>query len=170
MSGVIVWFTGLPASGKTTLAQNVRHRLGQLARPAILLDSDELREVLGTADYDTAGRDEFYLRLGRLALLLATQGHVVLVSATAPRRQYRDDVRVQAPRFVEVWVSTPLAECASRDPKGLYARAAAGEAPRLPGLGTPYDPPLQPEVVARGGYDEAAVQHIVARIWERLAA
>jgi adenylylsulfate kinase len=170
MSGVIVWFTGLPASGKTTLAEHVRDRLGRLSRPAIVLDSDELREVLALAEYDTAGRDAFYQRLGRLALLLASQGHVVLVAATAPQRKYRDDVRVEAPRFIEVWVSTPLAECAARDPKGLYARAAAGQVPRLPGLGTPYDPPLRPEVVAHGGHDEAAVQHIVARIWARLAA
>lgn len=170
MNGIIVWFTGLPASGKTTLAQHVRDRLGQLARPAILLDSDELRDTLELAEYDSASRDAFYHRLGKLALLLAQQGHVVLVAATAPRRHYRDDVRVEAPRFVEVWVSTPLAECAARDPKGLYARAAAGDAPRLPGLGTPYDPPLAPEVVARGGYDETAVQHVVARIWARVAA
>jgi adenylylsulfate kinase len=170
MSGVIVWFTGLPASGKTTLAMHVRDRLGQLSRPAIVLDSDELRSVLDLGDYDVAGRDAFYKRLGRLALLLARQDQVVLVAATAPERRYRDDIRAHAPRFVEVWVSTPLVECAARDPKGLYARAAAGQAPRLPGLGTPYDPPLTPEVIARGGHDERAVQAIVERIWSRLAA
>jgi adenylylsulfate kinase len=142
MSGAVVWLTGLPASGKTTLAKKAREQLG-----GILLDSDELRDVLGTGSYDAAGRDDFYRRLGELAALLARQGHLVLVAATAPRRAHRDAARVLAPRFVEVYVATPLDECERRDPKGLYARARAGDAPALPGIGVPYEPPLAPEVV-----------------------
>jgi len=158
MSGVVVWFTGLPASGKSTLAARVRDRLDH----AIVLDSDQLREVLGTADY--ARRDEFYAVLGRLAALLAGQGHVVLVAATAPRRAHRDQARALAPRFVEVYVQTPLDECERRDPKGLYARARADGATVLPGIGAPYEPPLAPEVIAGGGADDPAIAAIVEAI------
>jgi len=98
------------------------------------------------------------------AALLAHQGQLVLVAATAPRRAHRAQARALAPRFLEVHVATPLAECRARDPKGLYAAATAGAAPDLPGAGAPYEPPASPEVVASGGEDEAAVQAVVARI------
>jgi adenylylsulfate kinase len=155
--GIVVWFTGLPASGKSTLANRVRERLGD----AVVLDSDAMREVLGAGDYTRTDRDAFYRTLGRLADLLARQGHVVLVAATAPRRAYRDAVRALAPGFVEVHVRTALELCEQRDRKGLYARARAGQAPTLPGIGEPYEPPLAPEVVATGGEDDQAVTAIV---------
>jgi adenylylsulfate kinase len=152
MTGTVVWFTGLPASGKTTLAERVRERVG-----GILLDGDTLREVLGARGYAPDERDDFYRRLGALAALLAQQGHIVLVAATAPRRAHRDVARALAPRFFEVWVATPLVECERRDPKQLYARARAGDAPALPGIGAAYEPPPSPDLVASGGLDEAAV-------------
>jgi adenylylsulfate kinase len=158
--GAVVWFTGLPASGKSTLAARIRATLGH----AILLDSDELRDVLGADHYDRADRDEFYRTLGALATLLARQGHVVLVAATAPRRSHRDAARALAPRFLEVFVRTPLEACEARDVKGLYARARRGDAPTLPGLGEPYEPPLAPEVIAEGGHDEAAAAAITRLI------
>lgn len=155
MTGAVVWFTGLPASGKTTLAERVRERVG-----GILLDSDALRDVLGAAGYAPADRDAFYRRLGALAALLAGQGHLVLVAATAPRRAHRDAARALAPRFIEVHVTTDLAECQRRDPKQLYARARAGAAPDLPGVGAPYEPPLAAEVTAAGGFDDDALRAI----------
>jgi adenylylsulfate kinase len=154
---VVVWFTGLPASGKSTLAERVRERLG-----GVLLDSDALRDVLETADF--ADRDAFYRRLASLAALLARQGHIVLVAATAPSLQHRARARTLAPRFVEVYVATPLAECERRDPKHLYARARAGEALLLPGVGVAYEPPPAPDVVADGGTDDAAVAAIERRV------
>ena len=161
MTGAVVWFTGLPASGKTTLAERVRDRLG-----GILLDSDALREVLGAASYAPADRDAFYHRLGALAALLARQGHLVLVAATAPRRAHRDAARALTPRFVEVHVTTPLAECERRDPKQLYARARTGQAPELPGVGAAYEPPTAPDITAAGGMDDAAViaieRHVIS--------
>lgn len=156
MTGAVVWFTGLPASGKTTLAERLREHVG-----GVLLDGDALREVLDSADY--ADRDAFYRRLADLAVLLAHQGHVVLVAATAPRRAHRDRARATAPRFVEVHVATPLAECERRDPKQLYARARRGEAPLLPGVGVPYEPPLAPEVTARGDAG-AAIAEITRKL------
>lgn len=154
MRGVVVWFTGLPASGKTTLAHHLRD---QLTSPAILLDSDELHDVLGACSYSAPDRDAFYAALGRLAAMLARQGHVVLVAATASRRAYREAARELAPRFVEVWVRTPVDLCEQRDIKGNYARARAGTAPTLPGIGEPYEAPLHPDVIADGGYDEDAL-------------
>lgn len=160
MSGVVVWFTGLPASGKSTLAERVRQRL-EPRTSCVVLESDEVRVALGADGYDPSDRDGFYRVLARLAVLLARQGHVVLVPATAPRRAHRELARAEAPAFLEVHVETPLAECEQRDVKGLYARARAGDAPMLPGVGVPYEPPEAPDVTARGGFDDRAVDAIV---------
>ena len=162
MTGAIVWFTGLPASGKTTLALRVRDRV--LPRTAVVLDSDELREVLGTSDYSAGGRDQFYRSVGELAMLLERQGHLVLVAATGARRAYRDAVRARSAHFLEVWVRATAAECEARDRKGLYTRARAGAAPDLPGLGATYEPPRSPEVIATGGHDDVAIDAILARL------
>lgn len=159
MTGLVIWLTGLPQAGKSTLAQRVRDRLGG----CVVLDSDEVREAVGAATYEAGDRDAFYATLARLAGLLARQGHVVVVPATAPRRAHRERARAEAPAFVEVWVRTPLEVCEQRDAKGLYARARTGEAPRLPGVGVPYEPPAAPEITADGGHDERAVEAIVRR-------
>jgi adenylylsulfate kinase len=158
-AGAVVWITGLPASGKSTLAARLCARL-----PAVLLDGDEVRTVLGMTAHDPAARDDFYARLAALAALLARQGLVVVVPATAHRRAHRAHARALAPRFIEVHVRTPLAEAERRDPKGLYARARAGAAPELPGVGVSYEPPLEPEIVADGGLDERALVAIIAAV------
>ena len=98
--------------------------------------------------FDDASRVRFYEIVAQLAALLAGQGLVVLVPATAHRRALRARARALAPRFVEVYVTTALAECERRDPKGLYARARKGEALHLPGVGEPYELPESPDVVA----------------------
>jgi len=155
--GVVVWLTGLPASGKTTLARRIRERAGA----GVVLDSDEIREALGAASYAPADRDAFYRTLGSLAAVIARQGNLVLVAATAPRRAHREHARALAPRFVEVHVRTPLATCEQRDVKGLYARAHAGAAPALPGVGEPYEPPIAPDVTADGGHDQTACSSVL---------
>jgi adenylylsulfate kinase len=168
--GAIAWFTGLPSSGKTTLARRVQARLAAAGRTAVVLDSDALHDVLGSHAYEPADRDAFYRALAALAGLLARQGLVVLVAATAPQREHRDRARAElGARFVEVWVDTPLADCEARDPKGLYARARRGEAPELPGVGVPYEPPEAPEVTAHGGLDDARAAAVAAAIERRLA-
>jgi adenylylsulfate kinase len=161
--GAIVWFTGLPASGKTTLARRVQAALAHDGRAAVLLDSDELREVLDAHSYSPGDRDRFYRALAALAALLARQAIIALVAATAPRRDDRDRARgaIAATRFLEVWVNTPLAECEARDPKRLYAQARRGDASQLPGVGVAYEAPASPEVIATGGFDDAAVVAIV---------
>lgn len=142
--GVVVWFTGLPSSGKSTLAAKVAAALTGKAS-VVTLDGDEVRAALHPAPgYDDEARAAFYESLAHLAALTARQGHVVLVPATAHRRLFRERARALAPSFLEVFVDTPTDECRRRDAKGLYAR---GEA-RLPGSGVAYEPPMSAEVVA----------------------
>jgi adenylylsulfate kinase len=165
--GAVVWITGLPASGKSTLAARLRSRLVASGRTAVIIDSDEVRAAIApTLGYDQDDRDAFYGKLARVANVIARQDVVALVAATAPRRQHREQARAIAPRFVEVWIRTPLEVCEARDPKGLYAKARAGGAPSLPGVGVDYEPPASPEVTADGGADDAAVDAVV-RILDR---
>ncbi len=164
-AGAVAWVTGLPSSGKSTLARRLVDRLRAAGRPAVVLDGDAVRAALVPAPgYDEAGRAAFYETLGNLALTLAAEGLVAVVAATAHRRAFRDRVRARAPRFIEIHVAAPAEVCAARDPKGLWARAGRGEAPALPGAGVAYEPPLAPEVVAAGGEDGAAVDAAVAAL------
>jgi adenylylsulfate kinase len=161
----VVWVTGLPSAGKSTLARRVQAGLAARGRPAALLDGDEVRRCLVPGPgHLPAERDAFYETLARLAALLARQGLVALVAATAHRQAHRDRARELAPRFVEVFVRTPAAECERRDAKGLYALFREGKAPLLPGPGVPYESPQAPEVVADGGQDDRAVEAVLARL------
>jgi adenylylsulfate kinase len=160
VTGVVAWFTGLPSSGKSTLAASVSGELRLRGIEAVMLDSDEVRRVvfpeLGHGDAD---RTLLYGTLGRLAALLARQGHIVLVPATAHLRIYRDAARALAPAFVEILVDTELAECQRRDPKGTYRKDLA----LVPGIGVPYERPYTPEFVVH-----PLDQDVAARIAERL--
>ena len=160
MTGVVVWLTGLPQSGKSTLAARVRDSLGGRA---CILDSDQVRDAIVPAHgYDDAGRDAFYETLARLAAMFAEQGLVVLVAATANLARYRQRARQLAPRWCEVYVAAPAEVCADRDQKGLYAAAPA----TLPGVGAPYEAPESPDVRATGGRDDEALAAIL-RLVER---
>jgi adenylylsulfate kinase len=165
MTGAVVWFTGLPSSGKTTLARSVAAELERGGLCPCLLDGDEVRAALVPAPgYDPAARDDFYATLGNLAALLAGQGRVILVAATAHRRAHREGARAAAPRFLEVHVATGLAECERRDAKGLYARARAGELASVPGVSEPYEAPEAPEVVAPRGDDPGAAAAVARAV------
>jgi adenylylsulfate kinase len=157
--GAIVWITGLPSAGKSTLARALATRLREHGRPALLLDGDELRAALvPKPGYDEASRDSFYATLAGIAALVEKQSMVAIVAATANRAAFRDRARRDSHRFIEVFVATPAAECARRDDKGLWANAAAG----LPGAGATYETPAAPEVIAQGGHDAAAIDRILA--------
>lgn len=163
MTGAVVWVTGLPSSGKSTLAASLAARLRDAGREPLVLDGDDVRAALvPRPGYDDAGRDAFYATLAGLAGLAARQGLVAIVAATAHRRAWRDRARAGAPRFVEVHVATPVEECRRRDAKGLYARAEAAAA--LPGAGLAYEPPVSPEVVAPAGDDPRAVEAVLAHL------
>jgi adenylylsulfate kinase len=166
-SGAVVWITGRPASGKSTFAAALKSELATRNVPSVVLDSDAVRDIFETHDYSAAGRMLFYTTLSSLAALLARQGILALVAATANRREYRDRARTASPRFLEVYVSTSADECAKRDPKGLYEKAHADAAIELPGLSVPYEPPSAPEVVAEGGLDRRALKEIVELLASR---
>ncbi len=173
-SGATVWFTGLSGSGKSTIAAALEARLVASGRPAYLLDGDNLRHGLnGDLGFDPAARDENVRRTGEVARLFADAGMVALVSLVSPYRAARDAVRVmheaEGLAFVEVWVSTSPEECARRDPKGLWARAARGELSGLTGVDAPYEAPARADVELPGhvGVEEAveevrAVLHAAA--------
>lgn len=168
MNGWTVWFTGVPAGGKTTLAHAVRQELQKHGVSAVVVDSDEVRsKLIPIPTYSDAERDEFYTALVQMAALLNGFGVNVLLAATAPRRVYRDVARQTLPRFAEVWVRCPLSVCQVRDPKGLYHRAERGEITALPGMQTPYELPLAPELIIDS--DQCSVDEAVATILDGLA-
>lgn len=163
--GCVVWLTGLPSSGKSTLGVRLRDRLLAAGRCCALLDGDEVRDALvPRPGYSAEERDAFYATLANLAALLARGGAVVVVAATAHRRAYRERARALAPRFLEVHVDVDPAECVRRDAKGLYAAARAGGTGELPGAGVAYEPPTSPDLIARGGEDDAALADLLARL------
>jgi bifunctional enzyme CysN/CysC len=149
--GATVWFTGLPASGKSTVAVTLEAELVNAGRPAYLLDGDNLRHgISGDLGFSEADRAENIRRVGHVARMMADAGVVALVSLVSPLAAERDRVRAvhaeAALPFYEVWVSTPVEVCEQRDPKGLYARARRGELPGLTGVGAPYEPPASAEL------------------------
>ena len=161
--GIVVWFTGLPASGKSTLANRVRELLADHGKACCLLDGDTVRAAfVPSPGYTVKARDDFYHTLANLAGLLAKQGHIVLVPATAHLQEFRDRARRCAPQFIEVHVATPLSQCKQRDFKRLYQHADAN----LPGQGVAFESPNAPDIVARGGRDEEAA----TRVYRRIAA
>ena len=155
-SGATLWFTGLPASGKSTLAVEVEALLIGAGRPALRLDGDNLRHGLnGDLGFSPEDRAENVRRTAHAAALLAEAGVVALVALVSPYASDRATARAvheaAGVPFLEVWVSTGLAECERRDPKGLYARARAGELPGLTGVGDVYERPESPELEVGGG-------------------
>jgi adenylylsulfate kinase len=144
--GFAIWLTGLPASGKTTVAQELCRLLQGHGVHAVLLDSDELRAVLTPqARYTAEERDWFYSVLVHLASWLTSSGVNVVIAATANRRSYRSQARAAIRRFAEVYVRCSLTTCQSRDPKGIYQQATSGRAATVPGVGADYEPPLAAE-------------------------
>ncbi len=150
-----MWFTGLPASGKSTIAVAVEEHLLSDGRPAYMLDGDNLRHGLnGNLGFEPGDRKENIRRTAHVARLFADAGVVALVSLVSPYRADRDLARSlhadEGLPFIEVWVSTSPEECARRDPKGLYARAKRGEITGLTGVDAPYEAPTSPELEIGG--------------------
>jgi bifunctional enzyme CysN/CysC len=149
--GATVWFTGLSGSGKSTVAVEVERLLVSTGRPAYLLDGDNLRQGLnGDLGFSADDRTENVRRVGEVARLFADAGVVALVPVISPYRADRDRVRsihdLAGLPFVEVFVDTPLEVCEARDPKGLYAKARAGEITGFTGIDDPYEAPDSPEL------------------------
>lgn len=150
--GATVWLTGLSGSGKSTIGHHLEQRLVESGRAAYVLDGDNVRHGLnGDLGFGPEDRSENVRRIGEVARLMADAGLVVAVPVISPYRADRDRIRaahaVAGLAFLEVWVATPLAECERRDPKGLYARARAGELAGFTGIDAPYEEPLDPDLV-----------------------
>lgn len=142
-----IWITGLPASGKSTIVSVLKPQLEGLGLTVEVLESDEVRRVITpTPTYSEAERDLFYRALVFTGEKLLAHGVTVVFDATASRRVYRDVARSVIPRFIEVSVECPLATCMERDKKGTYRKGQSGESLTVPGLQSPYEAPLHPDL------------------------
>ena len=150
----LLWITGLPAAGKSTVADRLEQKLHAAGVHTYLLDGDNVRHGLNRdLGFTEQDRVENVRRVAEVAKLMVDAGLVVIVSMISPFRSERRMARdlVNEGEFVEVFVDTPLAVCESRDPKGLYRRARAGELINFTGIDSPYEPPEAAEIVLKGG-------------------
>lgn len=172
--GVTLWFTGLSASGKSTIAFTLEHALVQLGRMAYVLDGDNIRHGLNkNLGFSAADREENIRRIGEVAKLFGDAGLIVMTSFISPYRKDRDTVRALHAAanlpFVEIYVATPIDTCEVRDPKGLYKKARAGELKNFTGIDDPYEAPENPELVidATNTSPQEATLQILAYLKER---
>ncbi len=147
--GFVVWFTGIPGSGKTTLARMLRERLSDMGLCVEHLDGDEVRPWLSPeAGFSREDRLRHLRRVAFVTHLLSRNGVVVLASFVSPYREARDLAReLNGDRFVEVYVKCPVEVAVERDPKGLYKKALKGEIKNMTGIQDVYEEPLNPEIV-----------------------
>lgn len=170
--GAILWFTGLSASGKSTLAFEVEKRLFEEGYFSYVLDGDNVRHGLNAdLEFTPDDRQENIRRIGEVAKLFAESGAIVLTAFISPYRRDRQRVRELVTRegdFVEVFVSCPLEVCESRDPKGLYRKARAGEIEDFTGISAPYETPTSAELVIDTDRNdvEACVRAVLAFLRE----
>ena len=168
----ILWFTGLSGSGKSTIANRVEEMLFDMGRHTYLLDGDNIRSGLNKdLGFGKEDRVENIRRIAEVAKLFVDSGTIVLTAFISPYRNERDSVResVEDGEFIEVFVDTPLEICESRDPKGLYKKARAGEIPDFTGIDSDYEEPVDAEIVlktAQMSIDESARQ-VVEYLKER---
>ncbi len=164
--GVLLWLTGLPSSGKSTIAYTVEHALSARGHLAYVLDGDNIRFGLNkNLGFSADDRAENIRRIGEVGKLFVDGGFLTLASFVSPYRADRDGVRALMAEgdFVEIFVNTPIELCEERDPKGLYKKARAGEIPNFTGVSDPYEEPEKPELVIKTNTatpSEGAVQVI----------
>jgi bifunctional enzyme CysN/CysC len=174
LRGATVWLTGLPASGKSTIAEALERRLVEEGRPAYVLDGENVRHGLSSdLGFSPADRTEHVRRVASVARTLADAGMVAVVALVSPsaadRAQARELHEQADLDFIEAWVDTPLEVCEQRDPRGLYARARAGDLPDFTGVDAPYEPPGRPDVVLHGADEpvEAEVERLLRALEPR---
>jgi bifunctional enzyme CysN/CysC len=169
---LVVWLTGLPGSGKSTIANLVERKLAALGRQTMLLDGDNLRQGLNAdLGFDPAGRSENVRRVGEVAKLMADAGLIVVVALVSPFQADRTRAAALLPegRFLEIHVDAPVELCRQRDPKGLYAKADRGHIADLTGKDQPYEAPEDPALVLRTAEQtaEEASDCVVGLVIER---
>ena len=148
MKGFTLWFTGLPCSGKSTLAKKVEEVLLERGVNVEVLDGDEVRENLSKGlTFSKEDRDINIRRIGYVCKLLARNGAVAIGAAISPYKAIRDEIRAQHDRFIEVYVKAPIDVLTERDVKGMYKKALAGEIKNFTGVSDPYEAPENPEIL-----------------------
>ncbi len=146
-NGFVIWMTGLPSSGKTTIANWLYDEFRKRGLPVEVLDGDVVRrEFGGDLGYSKSDRDRNIARVAYVADLLSRHGVVVIVSLVSPYREAREQARKRIKRFFEVYVNCSIEVCVQRDVKGLYRRAIGGEIPNFTGISDTYEPPEQPDM------------------------
>ena len=162
----IIWFTGFSGSGKSTVANALEAALNQQGAHTYLLDGDNVRHGLcKDLGFSDADRVENIRRVGETAKLMVDAGLLVLTAFISPFKAERDMVRelVDEGEFIEVFIDTPLDVCESRDPKGLYKKARAGEIKHFTGIDSTYQPPVNPEIIldtSKNTLDQSVAQLI----------
>ncbi len=165
-----VWITGLPASGKSTLAAALKSQLAARGVDIAVLESDALRAILTPhPNYSEEERDQFYRQMVYIGTLLIEHGVPVIFDATANLRVYRARARKQIHHFLEVHVDCPLSVCMDRDPKGIYREALRGNTATVPGLQEIYEKPETPDLVVAGDREapEAAAGRLIELLTDR---
>jgi adenylylsulfate kinase len=165
----VLWFTGVPASGKSTIAQEVEKMLRKRGIPIENLDADEIRKNLSPdLGYTEKDRDINTKRLAFLGSLLEKHGVSAIVAAVSSLQQFRDRARGMSRNFLEIYVTCPVEVCMERDPKGLYARAKRGEVNDIAGLHQPYEAPVTPEVICKSDKEtiEACAMRVILKLEE----
>lgn len=165
--GAVVWLTGLSGSGKTTISRGVERELITRNCLVEVLDGDEVRNHLSKGlGFSKEDRNANVRRIGFVANLLCRNGVIVITSLISPYKAIRDEVRITTKNFIEVYVNAPLEVCETRDVKGLYARARAGEIKGFTGIDDPYEQPLNPEIIcntAQESIDES-IAKVIAKL------
>jgi adenylylsulfate kinase len=165
--GVVIWFTGLSGSGKTTIAHLLEEKLLTAGVPVELLDGDVVRENLSKGlGFSKEDRDTNIRRIAFVAHLLQRNGVFVITAAISPYRAIREEARAMVKDFIEVYANAPLDVCEERDVKGLYAKARAGEIKGFTGVDDPYEPPSGPEVECRT--DQESVEESAQKVIDKL--
>ena len=167
LPGATLWFTGLPSSGKSTIAREVFQRLLDRGLPVELLDGAEVRESLSRGlTFSREDREEHIRRIGYVAKLLSRNGVIAICAAVSPYRATRDEVRRNTRRFIEIYVECPVSVAEQRDTDGWYPRARRGEVEEFTGVNAPYEPPLSPEVHIHSDTEsvDAAATRVIARL------
>ncbi len=153
-SSAIIWFTGLSASGKSTIARFLDRKLYKRGIHTYLLDGDNIRCGLNRdLGFDQLNREENIRRIGEVSKLFIDAGIIVITAFISPYREDRDKVRklVENGEFIEIYVKCSLDICESRDPKGLYKKARKGELKNFTGITDPYEEPKKPEIIIDSG-------------------
>jgi len=150
----VLWFTGLSASGKSTLANALNKKFHDMGVKSYVLDGDNIRHGLNKGlGFSAEDRKENIRRIGEVSKLFVDAGLIAMTAFISPYKEDRDNVRklLKAGEFIEVYVKCPISECERRDPKGIYKKAKAGEIKEFTGISAPYEEPVEPELVIETG-------------------